>query len=97
MLCCSSDLDSRGWVGKVADFGQGRLLGQSMESVESSRIGSITHMPPEVLCKGQVSKVRRWGEGGYQRVLRANQQGGDLGYRGFGGCWEKVSKVGVGV
>ncbi|KAF5842686.1 kinase-like domain-containing protein [Dunaliella salina] len=47
--------DSRGWVSKVADFGMSRAL-EAM-AISTKTYGTITHMPPETLTQGIVSKA----------------------------------------
>ncbi|KAK9808830.1 hypothetical protein WJX72_004554 [[Myrmecia] bisecta] len=55
ILLVSSDKDSRGFSVKVADFGLSRVLSQ--ESISTGTYGTVTHMPPELLTTGQLSKA----------------------------------------
>ena len=50
LLACNND-DQRGFTAKVADFGMARILGES-QSVQTRAIGTITHMPPELMLDG---------------------------------------------
>ena len=50
LLACNSD-DERGFTAKVADFGMARMLGEG-EVVETRAMGTITHMPPELMLEG---------------------------------------------
>ena len=50
LLACNSD-DERGFTAKVADFGLARMLGEG-EVVQTRAIGTITHMPPELMLEG---------------------------------------------
>lgn len=50
LLACNSD-DERGFTAKVADFGLARMLGEG-EVVQTRAIGTITHMPPELMLDG---------------------------------------------
>ena len=52
LLACNSD-DERGFTAKVADFGLARMLGEG-EVVQTRAIGTITHMPPELMLEGVV-------------------------------------------
>ena len=50
LLACNND-DQRGFTAKVADFGMARMLCQG-EVVQTRAIGTITHMPPELMLQG---------------------------------------------
>ncbi|KAL3143838.1 hypothetical protein ABBQ32_003662 [Trebouxia sp. C0010 RCD-2024] len=54
ILLGSSDCDERGFTAKVADFGLSRTLGS--EPVDTGTYGTVTHMPPELLTTGKLSK-----------------------------------------
>ncbi|KAL0020911.1 hypothetical protein WJX77_010024 [Trebouxia sp. C0004] len=54
ILLASSDADERGFCAKVADFGLSRTLGS--EPVDTGTYGTVTHMPPELLTTGKLSK-----------------------------------------
>lgn len=49
-------LGNRGFVAKIADFGLSRRLDMK-SSITTKTYGTITHMPPEVLGDGAVSKA----------------------------------------
>ena len=53
LLACNSD-DQRGFTAKVADFGLARMLPQG-ETIQTRAIGTITHMPPELMLEGQLN------------------------------------------
>ncbi|KAL3144130.1 hypothetical protein ABBQ32_003920 [Trebouxia sp. C0010 RCD-2024] len=55
LLACNSD-DERGFTAKVADFGMARMLGEG-EVVETRAMGTITHMPPELMLEGSLSQA----------------------------------------
>mmetsp|Transcript_31353 Transcript_31353/g.79990 ORF Transcript_31353/g.79990 Transcript_31353/m.79990 type:complete len:891 (-) Transcript_31353:88-2760(-) len=46
----------RGWIVKVADFGLSRSLMQQ-QKIMTRTYGTITHMPPETLSEGAISKA----------------------------------------
>lgn len=48
-------LDLRGWTAKVADFGLARVL--SCDAISTGTYGTVTHMPPELLTAGKLSKA----------------------------------------
>lgn len=52
LLACNSD-DQRGFTAKVADFGMARMVGGG-EVVQTRAIGTITHMPPELMLEGML-------------------------------------------
>ena len=56
LLACNSD-DERGFTAKVADFGMARMLGEG-EVVETRAMGTITHMPPELMLEGAMQIFR---------------------------------------
>lgn len=53
LLACNSD-DQRGFTAKVADFGLARMLPQG-DTIQTRAIGTITHMPPELMLEGQLN------------------------------------------
>lgn len=53
----SDGSDPRGMVAKVADFGLSVSLDSSQTHMSSMFQGTITHMAPEILMKGHVSKA----------------------------------------
>lgn len=56
VLLSSSSSDSRGWVAKVADFGLSRTFNSWSRTHKSTQnYGTLTHVPPEVLCDGKLS------------------------------------------
>lgn len=55
ILLVSSNKDKRGFIAKVADFGLSRVL--SAEAVSTGTYGTVTHMPPELLTTGKLSKA----------------------------------------
>ncbi|KAK9843847.1 hypothetical protein WJX84_006057 [Apatococcus fuscideae] len=55
ILLASSDIDDRRFTAKVADFGLSRIL--SAESISTGTYGTVTHMPPELLTTGKLSKA----------------------------------------
>ena len=57
LLACNSD-DQRGFTAKVADFGLARMLPQG-ETIQTRAIGTITHMPPELMLEGQLNPFQR--------------------------------------
>ncbi len=56
MMLCSSTLNPHGFTAKVGDFGLSRAdnLGPKCPT---NKYGTVTHMPPEVLLNGEVSKA----------------------------------------
>ncbi|KAL3142482.1 hypothetical protein ABBQ38_002810 [Trebouxia sp. C0009 RCD-2024] len=54
VLLTSSDIDNRGFIAKVADFGLSRVCDEA--HVETKTYGTVTHMPPELLLEGKLSK-----------------------------------------
>eukprot|EP00891_Asterochloris_glomerata_P005705 jgi/Astpho2/5705/gw1.00079.187.1_t len=57
VLLAASDKDQRGFVAKVADFGLSRLLQSSQTTIETDTFGTVTHMPPELLMDGILTKA----------------------------------------
>ncbi|DBA90593.1 hypothetical protein WJX77_007250 [Trebouxia sp. C0004] len=55
LLACNSD-DQRGFTAKVADFGLARMLPQG-ETIQTRALGTITHMPPELMLEGSLSQA----------------------------------------
>lgn len=51
ILLASASDDPRGFTAKVADFGMARMAGQQ-EVIQTKAIGTITHMPPELMLDG---------------------------------------------
>ena len=51
ILLASASDDQRGFTAKVADFGMARMAGQD-EVIQTKAIGTITHMPPELMLDG---------------------------------------------
>ncbi|KAL4433273.1 hypothetical protein ABPG77_003321 [Micractinium sp. CCAP 211/92] len=57
VLLTSSTKDSRRWVCKVADFGLSTLVARGSDTMQrNSSFGTVTHMPPELLTEGILSK-----------------------------------------
>ncbi|DBA76453.1 TPA: hypothetical protein ACH3X2_008523 [Trebouxia sp. C0005] len=54
VLLASSDIDNRGFIAKVADFGLSRVCDEAQ--IETKTYGTVTHMPPELLLDGKLSK-----------------------------------------
>ncbi|BDA44406.1 probable mitogen-activated protein kinase kinase kinase 11 at C-terminar half [Coccomyxa sp. Obi] len=54
ILLTSSSKDARKFTCKVADFGLSRVLSQ--EAISTGTFGTVTHMPPELLTTGRLSK-----------------------------------------
>mmetsp|Transcript_3321 Transcript_3321/g.9610 ORF Transcript_3321/g.9610 Transcript_3321/m.9610 type:complete len:877 (-) Transcript_3321:642-3272(-) len=54
ILLTSSPKDSRQFTSKIADFGLSRVLLDT--SVSTGTYGTVTHMPPELLTTGRLSK-----------------------------------------
>ena len=52
VLLTTSDQDRRGYVAKVSDFGLSRVLNTNKNHIKTQTFGTVTHMPPELLCKG---------------------------------------------
>ena len=57
MLLANDEQAPHGWAAKVADFGMARELRNKLRHATES-YSTITHMPPEHLSDGIVSKVR---------------------------------------
>ncbi|GIL48244.1 hypothetical protein Vafri_4913, partial [Volvox africanus] len=55
VLLSSSDMDRRGFVAKVSDFGLSRVLAGNRKEIKTQTFGTVTHMPPELLSKGILS------------------------------------------
>ncbi|KAK9825995.1 hypothetical protein WJX74_003878 [Apatococcus lobatus] len=55
VLLCSCARDSRGWICKVSDFGLSRVL--DGDSCYTKTYGTVTHMPPELMLNGCLSKA----------------------------------------
>ena len=56
ILLTSSPSNPHGFCAKISDFGLARNL-DLVSRVETKTTGTVTHMPPEVLSDGIVSKV----------------------------------------
>ena len=56
LLACNND-DQRGFTAKVADFVLARMLGPG-DCMQTRAIGTITHMPPELMLEGVLSNLR---------------------------------------
>jgi mitogen-activated protein kinase kinase kinase 11 len=39
---------------KVSDFGLSRAMGSAVSHLSTNTVGTVTHMPPELLCSGQL-------------------------------------------
>lgn len=57
MLLTSSQANPHGFCAKISDFGLARNL-DLVSRVETKTTGTVTHMPPEVLSDGIISKAR---------------------------------------
>lgn len=57
ILLANSDRDRRGFTAKVADFGLSRVLDLEAEHITTQTFGTVTHMPPELLMEGVMSKA----------------------------------------
>ena len=55
VLLTKSDKDKRGFVAIVCDFGLSRVASEG--SMNTKSFGSVTHMPPELLADGVLSKA----------------------------------------
>ncbi|KAL4448329.1 hypothetical protein ABPG75_005548 [Micractinium tetrahymenae] len=57
VLLSSSTKDARRWVCKVSDFGLSTLVARGRDTMQrNSSFGTVTHMPPELLTAGTLSK-----------------------------------------
>lgn len=54
VLLCSSVQDPRGFVAKVADFGLSREMAVNVTHISTNTVGTLTHMPPELLRGGKL-------------------------------------------
>lgn len=57
LACPTIEEDTEGALGfwvQVADFGLSRVLSQ--EAISTGTFGTVTHMPPELLTTGRLSK-----------------------------------------
>ena len=52
---CSQVMVASGRNAQVADFGLSRVLSQ--EAISTGTFGTVTHMPPELLTTGRLSKA----------------------------------------
>jgi serine/threonine protein kinase len=57
VLLTSAQGDARGFTAKVSDFGLSCLINMDAPVIETSTYGTVTHMPPELLCEGRMSKA----------------------------------------
>jgi serine/threonine protein kinase len=48
--------DQRHWTAKVADFGLSRVL-EGVDQIQTHTFGTVTHMPPEMLVEGRMTKA----------------------------------------
>lgn len=55
VLLCSSLQDPRGFIAKVADFGLSRELAMDVTHISTNTVGTLTHMPPELLMGRKLS------------------------------------------
>ena len=55
VLLSKSDKDTRGFTALVSDFGLSRVARDGTQQTKS--FGSVTHMPPELLADGTLSKA----------------------------------------
>ena len=58
VLLTSSQANPHGFCAKISDFGLARNL-DLVSRVETKTTGTVTHMPPEVLSDGIISKAGR--------------------------------------
>jgi serine/threonine protein kinase len=56
ILLSGSEKDGRGFTAKVADFGLSRVL-DGREAIQTTSYGTVTHMPPELLLEGKMTKA----------------------------------------
>jgi len=56
ILLTGSEKDARGFQAKVADFGLSRVL-DGRDAIQTTSYGTVTHMPPELLLDGKMSKA----------------------------------------
>jgi Protein tyrosine and serine/threonine kinase len=54
VLLSSSSKDGRGFIAKVTDFGLSRI---SSKEVTTKTVGTVSHMPPELLVDGVITKA----------------------------------------
>ena len=57
MLLTSCSSNPHGFCAKISDFGLARNL-DLVSRVETKTTGTVTHMPPEILSDGIISKAR---------------------------------------
>ncbi|KAI8476229.1 MAG: kinase-like domain-containing protein [Monoraphidium minutum] len=96
-----------GAVAKVADFGLSRIMAEGQTHRSTTAMGTITHMPPELLCDGKLSPaadvysfgvVMWWaaaggGGGGGRAAARVNQFLGRASPRVACGCpWRAAAR-----
>lgn len=55
VLLASNDLDRRGFIAKISDFGLSRVLKPELNHICTQTFGTVTHMPPELLASGIMS------------------------------------------
>ncbi len=53
----SSDVYKHGFVAKVGDFGLAREASAGPRSIKKNMYGTVTHMPPEALMDGGITKA----------------------------------------
>lgn len=57
ILLAASELDDRGFVAKVSDMGLSRIMNGSNGVINTRTSGTVTHMPPELLMDGDLTKA----------------------------------------
>lgn len=55
VLLTSSNKDGRHWISQVADFGMSTVAGGTEGVHTTKSLGTVTHMPPELLTEGMLS------------------------------------------
>jgi Protein tyrosine and serine/threonine kinase len=58
VMLTSCPTNPHGFCARVSDFGLSRSMDANMR-IQTNTYGTVTHMPPELLTTGMVSKVRR--------------------------------------
>ena len=53
VLLAGNREDLRGWVAKISDFGLSRVINENKNFIKTQTFGTVTHMPPELLSKGE--------------------------------------------
>lgn len=57
MLLKAARSDPRGFICKVSDFGLSRMLSDQQTHVATGSLGTITHMSPELVQHGWLTKA----------------------------------------